>query len=1193
MHSGRKITVDGNEAAASVAYRASEVIAIYPITPASTMGELSDEWSALGKPNVWGGVPDVVEMQSEAGAAGTVHGALTAGALTTTFTASQGLLLMIPNLYKIAGELTPFCLHVAARTLATHALSIFGDHSDVMACRQTGMAMLAAGSVQEAHDFALIAHASTLLCRIPFLHFFDGFRTSHEVAKIEQLDDDDIRAMLDPDAIAAHRARALTPDHPSLRGAAENPDTFFQATEAQNRFHLACPSIVQRCMDRFAEQTGRRYRLFDYHGHPEADRVVVLAGSGAEVAHEMVDWMVARGERVGVLKVRLFRPFSVEAFAGALPKTVRTIAVLDRTKEPGSVGEPLYLDVLAALREAEETACARPASMPRVVGGRYGLSSKEFDPAMVKAIFDELSRPAPKNHFTIGIIDDVTHTSLAWDRELDIEPENVVRAVFFGIGSDGTVGSNKNSIKIIGEDTDGYAQGYFVYDSKKAGAITISHLRFGPDAIRSSYLVKQAGFVACHDPQLLERQDVLRCAAPGATFLLNAPWKPEEVWDHLPREVQQTIVDKKLQTHVIDGYGVAARTGMGRHIGTIMQACFFAVSGVLPREQAIVQIKRTIEKSYGKRGPEVVRRNFEAVDAALAGLRQVPVPTRVTSTRGRQPVVSPNAPDQVKRLSAVMMEGHGDWLPVSAFPVDGTWPTGTAQWEKRNLALEIPVWDPAVCIQCNKCTLICPHAAIRAKVYEPAHLRSAPATFLAVDYKAAEFKGDKYSLQVAPEDCTGCGLCVAFCPAKDKANPAHKAINMASHADHLEQERPNYAFFLGLPEADRQRVHLDVKGSQFFLPLLEYSGACSGCGETPYVKLLTQLFGDRLLIANATGCSSIFGGNLPTTPYTTDASGRGPAWANSLFEDNAEFGLGFRLAVDSHERRARALLAALANEVGGTFVDALLGGCKEGEAETATQRQRVTELRRRLQSIGGAKAQELAAVADALVKKSVWIVGGDGWAYDIGYGGLDHVLASNRKVNLLVLDTEVYSNTGGQQSKATPLGATAKFASGGKATAKKDLGMLAMTYANAYVASIAMGARDTQTVRALLEAEAYPGPSLIIAYSHCIAHGYDLVHGADQQRLAVESGAWPLYRYDPRRLGTGEAPLKLDSGTPKATIREYMMNEGRFRMVEKKDPKRFERLMAEAEAAARQRRAMYEHLAGLKGAPVAAAAGKA
>jgi pyruvate-ferredoxin/flavodoxin oxidoreductase len=1145
------------------------------------MGEFSDEWAAAGKPNAWGAVPDVIEMQSEAGAAGTVHGALQTGALTTTFTASQGLLLMIPNLYKIAGELTPFVLHVAARTIATHALSIFGDHSDVMSCRQIGMAMLASGSVQEAHDMACIAHAATLAARIPFLHFFDGFRTSHEVAKIELLENEDLLAMIEPEHLAAHRARGLTPDAPVIRGTAENPDTFFQASEATNKFYTECPSIIERTMARFAERTGRRYHLYDYHGHPEAERVLVIAGSGAEVAHEAVDWLVARGEKVGVLKVRLFRPFALDAFVQALPRTTQAIAVLDRCKEPGSVGEPLYLDVVTALREAED-AETLPFARPRVVvGGRYGLSSKEFDPAMVASVFSELHASKPKKHFTVGIVDDVTNLSLAWERDLDIESDDVVRAVFFGIGSDGTVGSNKNSIKIIGEETDGYAQGYFVYDSKKAGAITISHLRFGPRPIRSSYLVKQASFVACHDPGILERVDVVRYARKGATLLLNAAWTPEQTWDALPRDVQQQIADKALRVFVIDGYGVAAETGMGRHIGTIMQACFFAIASVLPREEALGHVRHTIEKSYGKRGAEVVKRNFAAVDRALEAMKEVPNPGRVTAARARRPVVPAAAPERVQRVSAMMMAGQGDLLPVSAFPPDGTWPTGTTQWEKRNLAREIPIWDPTLCIQCNKCVLICPHAAIRAKVFDPPRLSDAPQGFRAVDFKSGEFKGSKYSIQVAPEDCTGCSLCMVICPAKDKKNPKHKALDMAPQADHVDVERTSYEFFLKLPDPDRTRVSVDLKGSQFFLPLFEYSGACSGCGETPYIKLLTQLFGDRTLIANATGCSSIYGGNQPTTPYTTNADGRGPAWANSLFEDNAEFGLGFRLGVDAHARRAVSLVRALSADLGDEMVRALLETTTD-EAGVAAQRTRIAALRAKLGSSSKPEARELAAVADHLVAKSVWIVGGDGWAYDIGYGGLDHVLASNRKVNILVLDTEVYSNTGGQASKATPLGASAKFAAAGKEIGKKDLGLLAMTYGNAYVARVAMGAKDAQTLKAFTEAESYPGPSLIIAYSHCIAHGYDLVNGLEQQRLAVDSGVWPLYRFDPRKIHVGETPLKIDSGPSKASVRDYMMNEGRFRMVEKKDPKRFQHLIELAERGVKERLAIYEQLGNIK-----------
>jgi len=1176
-----RITVDGNEAAASVAHRLSDVIAIYPITPSSNMGELADEWSAANRHNLWGAVPDVVEMQSEAGAAGAVHGALQAGALTTTFTASQGLLLMIPNMYKIAGELTSFCMHVAARTLATHALSIFGDHSDVMACRQIGFAMLAAGSVQEAHDFACIAHAATLRTRVPFLHFFDGFRTSHEVAKIDALSDADLRAMIDETLVRAHRQRALTPDRPVLRGTAQNPDAFFQAREACNPFYQACPGIVQQTMDRFADVTGRRYRLFDYVGHPRAERVVVVMGSGAETAHETMEWLLDRGEKVGVLKVRLFRPFSIADLVASLPPTVRALTVLDRTKEPGAVGEPLYLDVVSALSEARVSGLSRFETEPVVVGGRYGLSSKEFTPAMVKAALDDLRNERPRNHFTVGIVDDVSRLSLPVDPDFDIDSTDRVRAVFFGLGADGTVGANKNSIKIIGEETEHDAQGYFVYDSKKSGAVTISHLRFGPGPIRSSYLIRQASFVACHQFGFLDRYDVLDYAAPGAVVLLNAPCPPEQVWDRLPREVQQQILDKGLQVHSIDAYEVARDTGMGGRINSVMQTCFFALSGVLPREEAIAQIKQAIQKTYGKKGAEIVRRNFAAVDATLAELHRVPVPAEATAERQRPPLVADEAPDFVKRVTALMIAGKGDLLPVSAFPVDGTWPMGTTRWEKRNIAPEIPVWDPTICIQCNKCALVCPHAAIRAKLYAPDALAGAPSSFLHHEFKSQELKGLRYTIQVAPEDCTGCSLCVQVCPAKDKAKPRHKAIDMEPQAPIRDRERVNYEFFLGLPEADRRTLRLDVKGSQFLQPLFEYSGACAGCGETPYVKLLTQLFGDRALVANATGCSSIYGANLPTTPYTVNADGRGPAWSNSLFEDNAEFGLGMRLALDSHLRQGRELLRRLAPQLGDNLAGTLLDADQSSETGISAQRERVAALRAALARVPGEEAARLSSLADYLVKKSVWIVGGDGWAYDIGFGGLDHVISTTRDVNLLVLDTEVYSNTGGQQSKATPLGAAAKFAVAGKETPKKDLGMMAMAYGHVYVARVAFGAKDSQTVHAFLEAEAHPGPSLIIAYSHCIAHGYDMALGAEQQKLAVSSGVWPLYRFDPRRVAAGEPPLKLDSAAPRTPVSEYMRNETRFRMAEKLDPERFKALMAAAERQARQRFAVYEQLAGL------------
>jgi len=1177
----RRVTVDGNEAAASVAHRVSEVIAIYPITPSSPMGELADQWSSQGRKNLWGNVPDVFEMQSEAGAAGAVHGALQAGALATTFTASQGLLLMIPNMYKIAGELTPFTMHVAARTVATHALSIFGDHSDVMACRQTGFAMLCSGSVQEAHDFATIAHAATLESRVPFLHFFDGFRTSHELAKIEELDDDDLRHLIPEDKVRAHRERALTPDRPVLRGTAQNPDVFFQARESINQFYDACPAIVESVMERFAALTGRRYSLFDYAGHPEAERVIVLMGSAAETVHETVKYLADQGEKIGVLKVRLFRPFCAAALLAKLPPTTRAIAVLDRNKEPGAIGDPLYLEVVTALAEAR--AEGEPhAAVPRAVAGRYGLSSKEFTPAMVKAVFDELAKEPPRNHFTVGIVDDVTHRSLVWDPSFRTEGADVDTALFYGLGADGTVGANKNSIKIIGEETDRYVQGYFVYDSKKSGAITISHLRVGPRAIQSAYLITNAKFVACHQFEFVDKIDVLEHAAAGAVFLLNAPDAPRGVWERLPREMQQQMIEKKIRFFAIDAYAMAKETGMGGRINTIMQTCFFAISGILAREEAIAKIKKTIEKTYGKMGPEVVRRNFEAVDQTLARLHEIPVPATESAAHNRTPLVSEKAPDFVQKVTAVMMAGRGDLLPVSAFPVDGTWPTNTAKWEKRNIALEIPVWDTAICIQCNMCALVCPHAAIRAKVYDPAELENAPSTFKSTRYKGLDFKNKAYTIQVAPEDCTGCNLCVNVCPAKDRTNPRHKAIDMHPQAPLREAERENYSFFLELPEIERSEVtRLDHKGSQFLEPLFEYSGACAGCGETPYIKLLTQLFGDRLLIANATGCTSIYGGNLPTTPYTVNRDGRGPAWSNSLFEDNAEFGLGFRLAVDNHLTAARKLLELFGSMLDDNLVQELLGADQSSELGISAQRERVIALRQRLAAIDAPEARRLEALADYLVRKSVWLVGGDGWAYDIGYGGLDHVLASGRNVNVLVLDTEVYSNTGGQQSKATPLGAVAKFAAAGKSVTKKDLGLLANTYAHVYVARVAMGARMPQTVQAFLEAEAYPGPSLIIAYSHCIAHGYDMAHGMTQQKLAVDSGVWPLYRFDPRRLAIGEPPLHLDYGPPKARVADYMRNESRFRMVERTDPARFARFLKQAQEAAQKRYAVYEQLAGI------------
>ena len=1177
------ITVDGNEAAASVAFRVSETTAIFPITPSSPMAELCDEWASRGKTNLWGVAPEIAEMQSEGGAAGALHGAVQAGSQATTFTASQGLLLMIPNMYKIAGELSPFTMHVTARTLATHALSIFGDHSDVMACRQTGFALLCSNSVQEAHDMAAIAHAATLESRIPFLHFFDGFRTSHEVSKIEELSDDDLRSLISEEAIYAHRERALTPDRPVLRGTAQNPDVFFQAREAANSYYDATPGIVERLMAKLAERTGRHYGLFEYVGPTDAERVIVIMGSGAETVHETVEYLAGLGDKVGLVKVRLYRPFLRKAFIDALPKSTRSIAVLDRTKEPGAPGDPLYLDVITALTEARAEGESNFQTEPNVIAGRYGLSSKEFTPAMVKAVFDELKNPTPLRHFTLGIIDDVTHTSLAWDPSFRTEGEDVSTSLFYGLGADGTVGANKNSIKIIGHETDRFVQGYFVYDSKKSGAITVSHLRTSPRPIRSAYLLDRAGFVACHQFEFVDKIDVLEYAAPGAVFLLNATGDAETVWDRLPREMQKQMIEKRIRFFVIDAYALAKQVGMGGRINTIMQTCFFGISGILPREEAITHIKKSIEKTYGKRGPEVVRRNCEVVDQALAHLREVPVPETITATKSRPPLVSEHAPDFVQKISAVMMAGKGDLLPVSAFPVDGTWPVATAKWEKRNLALEIPVWDSKICIQCNQCALVCPHAAIRAKVYEDSTLAGAPSTFKSTAYKGAEYKGKMFTIQVAPEDCTGCNLCVNVCPAKDRTNPKHKAINMEPQAPLRDAERSNYDFFLNLPELDRADVvRLDHKGSQFLEPLFEYSGACAGCGETPYLKLLTQLFGDRLLIANATGCSSIYGGNLPTTPYTTNRDGRGPAWSNSLFEDNAEFGFGFRLALDAHIAAVRLLVQQLAQSIGETLASELLEAAQETEAGIIAQRERVSVLRSKLAGLQSPEARRLETLADYLVKKSVWLVGGDGWAYDIGYGGLDHVLANRRDVNILVLDTEVYSNTGGQQSKATPLGAAAKFAAAGKPVGKKDLGLLANMYGHVYVARVAFGAKMLQTVQAFREAEAYHGPSLIIAYSHCIAHGYDMAQGAAQQKLAVESGVWPLYRFDPNRIAKGEPPLNLDYGPPKAKVADYMRNESRFRMIERADPARFKRFTEDAQAAAERRYLVYQQLAEMK-----------
>ena len=1182
-------TLDANEAVASVAYRLNEFFAIYPITPSSGMAEFADEWSAGGRKNLWGAVPSVVEMQSEGGAAGALHGALLAGSLSASFTASQGLLLMIPNMYKFAGELLPFCLHVTARALATHALSIFGDHSDVMACRQTGFAMLAGGSVQEAQDTAVISQMVTLRSRVPFLHFFDGFRTSHEVSKIALLSDDDLRSLIDEDSIRAIRERALTPDRPVIRGTAQNPDVFFQAREGCNSFYDALPGLVREAMDAFAARTGRAYKPFDYEGDPAAERVIVMMGSGAEAAGEAIGWLNANGQKTGLVKVRLYRPFSVEDFAAVLPKTVKSIAVLDRTKEPGAVGEPLFLDVCAALRQAETLGLLQDTHTIRMIGGRYGLGSKEFTPSMVKAVFDELAKAAPKATFTVGINDDVTGLSLAYDPDFEVVPPGMKQAVFFGLGSDGTVGANKNSIKIIGEGTDNFAQGYFVYDSKKAGAMTVSHLRFGPAPIRSTYLIRSAEFVACHRFDLINQVNVLDYVKPGGIFLLNSPGDPHAVWGNLPRDLQEQIIRKKLVFYAIDASTVARNCGMAGRINTIMQTCYFAISGVLEKDEAIASIKYAIKKTYGKRGDAVVQRNYDAVDGTLANLVLIEYPQTATSSVRLAPIVPPNAPDFVQRVTGIMLGGKGDLLPVSAFPIDGTWPTGTTQWEKRNIAEEIPVWESDICIQCNKCSMVCPHAAIRPKVFTPEHLTNAPATFKSTEFKVRDYPGMLYSLQVAPEDCTGCQLCVNVCPAKDKSNPSRKAINMVPQIPLRDAERENYAFFLDLPDPDRAMLRDDVKTSQFMRPLFEYSGACAGCGETPYVKLLTQLFGDRLLIANATGCSSIYGGNLPTTPYTKDACGRGPAWANSLFEDNAEFGLGFRASLDQTRAYAQVLLGRQAGLLGDGLVSSLLAADQSNEAGINAQRERVVALRQALSSQTSREAATLGQLADYLVDKSVWILGGDGWAYDIGFGGLDHVIASGRNVNILVLDTEVYSNTGGQQSKSTPLGAVAKFSMAGKALPKKDLGLIATTYGSVYVARVAFGAKDAHTVTAFREAESYPGPSLIIAYSHCVAHGYSLAQGLEQQKRAVACGYWPLFRFDPRRTAAGENPMKLDSAPPKASLAEFTRNETRFQMLERINPERSAMLQQMAAASVKEHFALYQQMAATT-EPAAAAA---
>ena len=1171
----RTITVDGNEAAALVAFKTNEVIAIYPITPSSPMGESADAWSAHQQKNIWGMTPLVREMQSEGGAAGAVHGTLQTGSLTTTFTSSQGLLLMIPNMFKIAGEQTSTVFHIAARSVATHALSIFGDHSDVMATRSTGWAMLFANSVQEVMDFALIAQASTLETRVPFLHIFDGFRTSHEVMKINELSEDEIRAMIDEDLVRQHRARALSPDHPVMRGTAQNPDVFFQSRERANVLYDSTPGVVESVMRRFGELTGRQYGLFDYIGAPDAERVIVMMGSGCETVEETVTRMQACREKVGLLKVRLYRPFAVERFITALPASVKSIAVLDRTKEPGSAGEPLYQDVVTALAENGD------ARRPKVIGGRYGLASKEFTPAMVKAVFDELKKDRPKNHFSIGIVDDVTFTSLPFDQTFSTEPQNQVRAMFWGLGADGTVSANKNSIKIIGEETPNYAQGYFVYDSKKSGAMTVSHLRFGAEPIKSTYLIQHANFIAVHQFNFLERYPVLDCAEQGATLLLNSPYGGDDVWSHLPRSIQQTIIDKRIRLYSINAYEVARQSQLGNRINTIMQTCFFAISGVLPRDEAIDRIKESIRKTYGKRGEPVVRQNFAAVDAALAHLHQITVPEAATSTIEEVQFISDEAPDFVRAVTTEIIAGRGDELPVSAFPLDGTYPVGTAQWEKRNIALEVPVWEEDLCIECGKCVFVCPHSAIRAKVCDESDLTDAPEGFKRISAKWREMPDKLYTLQVAVEDCTGCQLCVEVCPAKDKKDPSRRSLNMHPQLPLRESGRANWDFFLKLPDiqSNGSMSFGSVKNVQLLQPLFEFSGACAGCGETPYIKLLTQLFGERAVIANATGCSSIYGGNLPTTPYTTNRFGRGPAWSNSLFEDNAEFGLGMRMALDHQGAYARNLVERLRDHIGNELADQILNTDQSTDAGIQAARELVETLKTNLSNDTDVQARDLMSVADALVKKSVWIVGGDGWAYDIGYGGLDHVLASGQKVNILVLDTEVYSNTGGQASKATPLGAVAKFAAGGKPTKKKDLGMTAMRYGNVYIAQVAMGANDTHTVNAFIEAEAHDGPSLIIAYGQCIAHGIDMAKGMHQQKLAVESGYWPLYRYNPNLADQNKNPFQLDSRDPKIPLEEYIYTEGRYRMLQQSEPEVAKFLLSQAQQAVNQKWEQYKKLA--------------
>lgn len=1173
-------TIDANEAVVSVVYRLNEVIAIYPITPASPMGEWADAWSSEGRKNLWGTVPSVVEMQSEGGAAGAVHGALQTGSLATTFTASQGLLLMIPNMYKIAGELNPAVFHVAARTVATHALSIFCDHSDVMAARATGFALLSSASVQEATDFALIAQAATLESRIPFLHFFDGFRTSHEIAKVELLSDDVLRAMIDDEYILAHRERALTPDRPVLRGTAQNPDSFFQSRERANPYYLQCPDIVQNAMDRFSELTGRSYKLFEYYGAQDADRVIVIMGSGSEAVSETVDYLNARGEKVGLVNVHLYHPFDKKRFIEAFPASAGRIAVLDRTKEPGSAGEPLYLEAVAAIQEGVANGWGKFDKTPRIVGGRYGLSSKEFTTGMIKAVFDNLSSESPKNHFTVGIFDDLTHTSLDYDPDFSTETDEVYRALFYGLGADGTVGANKNSIKIIGKNTDSFIQGYFVYDSKKAGAVTISHLRFSPNPIRSTYIIDKANFIGCHQEVFLERYDILRHILPGGIFLLNTHHGPDKVWDSLPLVVQQEIIRKKLKFYAINAYRVARRSGMGGRINTVMQVCFFELSGILPKETALEEIRNAIIETYKNKGDEIVQMNIQAVENTLSELFEVRVPAKAESELTMPPPVAASAPVFVRETLGMMISGEGDTVPVSAMPPDGTFPTGTTKWEKRNLAVEIPSWEPEICIQCGKCSIVCPHGVIRMKAYDSKYLECAPQKFKSSDARDKVWEGMKYTIQVAPEDCTGCGICVDVCPAKSKSETRIKAINMTPQLPLRDQERVNWDFFLGIPETDRTGLHVStIRQQQVQQPLFEFSSACAGCGETPYLKLISQLFGDRMIVANATGCSSIYGGNLPTTPWTTNSEGRGPAWSNSLFEDNAEFGLGFRLSINKQKEYASELLKKLSPVVGESLVEAILAAEQKDESDIYEQRGRVEALRHILAKDGSKEAKQLLGIADMLVKKTVWLVGGDGWAYDIGFGGLDHVLASGQDINILVLDTEVYSNTGGQMSKATPRAAVAKFAAAGKPTPKKDLGLIAMTYGNIYVASVAMGAKDEHTLRAFIEAEAYPGPSLIIAYSHCIAHGINMTTAMRDQKAAVDTGQWLLYRYNPLRAEAGENPLHLDSSSPKVPVKQYMLMENRFKMLLKTRPYDAKELFSKAQEDINSRWSLYEYLA--------------